>query len=270
MKLKLLAFFTLIVGFSYAQDSTRVEITGKIIIDSPDLEGITVYNSSSNRGAVTDQKGEFKIKVMLNDRINVSALQFKDFNVVIAQEVIENKQMNVYLVEQVNKLDEVVILPYDLTGVLNEDVANVKTFNPDLDAIYFGVNDISFYEFSNDEYSKVENLAAMNQNERIRYQADGMAIIGGLVNLIFKKKDKKKSSAEIQTIETSKDLSDMYKHEYYTVNFKIPEDQVEAFIAFVQKNNFDTDLLVKGKEMQLIEHLNGQSKQFLKTSIEKN
>ena len=33
---------------------------------------------------------------------------------------------------------------------------------------------------------------------------------------------------------------------------------------------FDTDLLVKGKEMQLIEHLNGQSKQFLKATIEKN
>ncbi|MGB6267418.1 MAG: carboxypeptidase-like regulatory domain-containing protein, partial [Olleya sp.] len=264
----LIAFFLFALSFSYAQDSTRVEVKGKIIVASPDLEGITVYNSSSNKGTVTDANGEFVISAMLNDKINIHALQFKDFNVVVAQDVIDSKQMNVFLVEQVNKLDEVVILSYDLTGVLKEDVANVQTFNPDLDAIYFGVDDISFYEFANDQYSKVENLAAMSQNERIRYQADGMAILGSLVGLIFKKKDKKKATTS--SVEEVTSLSDTYTHEYYMVNFNIPEDKVEAFIAYVETNDFNTTLLEEGKEMQLIEYLNTQSKEFLKPVVEKN
>ena len=270
MKSYLIAFLLLTFSFASAQDSTRVEIKGKIIIDSPDLEGITVYNSSSNRGTITDSIGGFTIKAKLNDKISVSALQFKDFNVVVAQEVIDFKQMNVYLVEQVNKLDEVVILPYNLTGILKEDVSSVKTFNANMDAIYFGVDDISLYEFADDSYSKVENLAAMSQNERIRYQADGIAILSGLVGLIFKKKDKKKRNNNNTESLDVLELSDVYNHDYYTLNFKIPEDQVEAFIAYVETNNFDTALLNNGKEMDLIEHLNLESKKFLKTTIEKD
>ena len=269
MKLYLLAFLLLTFSFASAQDSTRVEVKGKIIIDSPDLEGITIFNSSSNKGAITDKKGMFTIDAMLNDKISVSALQFKDFNVVVAKEVIDSKQMNVYLIEQVNKLDEVVILPYNLTGFLKDDVTNVETYNPDMDAIYFGVNDISFYEFADDEYSKVENLAAMSQNEKIRYQADGMAILGGLVGLLFKKKDNNKRDATVSTEQEFATLGDIYNHDYYTVNFKVPEDQVEAFIAYVEVNDFDVTLLKKGKEMQLIEHLNAQSQEFLKATVEK-
>ncbi|WGD35347.1 carboxypeptidase-like regulatory domain-containing protein [Olleya sp. YS] len=268
MKTYLIAIFLLAFTFVNAQDSTRVEIKGKIIVASPDLEGISVYNSSSNQGTVTDANGEFTISAMLNDKINIHALQFKDFNVAVAQDVIDSKQMNVFLVEQVNKLDEVVILSYDLTGILKEDVANAETFNPDMDAIYFGVDDISLYEFSNDQYSKVENLAAMSQNDRIRYQANGMAILSGLVGLIFKKKNKKKSTDS--NVEEVSSLGDTYTHEYFTVNFKIPEEKVEAFIAHVETNGFDTKLLENGKEMQLIEYLHKQSQEFLKPVVEKD
>ena len=110
----------------------------------------------------------------------------------------------------------------------------------------------------------------MSQNERIRYQADGMAILGGLVGLIFKKKDKKKRNNNNTESLDVLELSDVYNHDYYTLNFKIPEDQVEAFIAYVETNDFDNTLLNNGKEMDLIEHLNLESKKFLKTTIEKD
>lgn len=259
-----LSFFFLFFTYTlFAQDSTRVEVKGKIIVNTPDIEGVTVYNVSSNKGTVTDANGEFKLNVMLNDKVEISALQFKDFSLVVTQSIVKNKQMTVFLVEQINKLDEVVILPYDLTGVLKEDIQSVEVFNPDLDAIYFGVNDISVYQFSDDQYSKVENLAMMNQNDRIRYQANGVAIIEGLVNLIFKPKKKDKSATKQEALISKKTLSKVYDHQYYTTNFKIPEAQVEAFIVYVESNNFDTSLLDKNNEMQLIEHLNKKSKAFL-------
>lgn len=262
----------LITHFVLAQDSTRVAVTGKIIVNTPDIEGVTVYNVSSNKGTITNEKGEFTLKVMLNDKIEFSALQFQDFSLTVTESIITNKQMTVFMVEQVNKLDEVVILPYDLTGVLKEDVESVEVFNPDLDAIYFGVNDISVYEFSADQYSKVENLAAMHQNDRIRYQANGVAIVEGLVNLIFKpkKKDKKNDEATTQSIPIAT-LADKYDHAYYTSNFNIPEEKVEAFILYVESNNFDVSLLKKENELQLIEHLNKLSQAFLTSeNVEKD
>ncbi len=267
-----LSFFFLFFTYTlFAQDSTRVEVKGKIIVNTPDIEGVTVYNVSSNKGTITDANGEFKLNVMLNDKVEISALQFKDFSLVVTQSIVKNKQMTVFLVEQINKLDEVVILPYDLTGVLKEDIQSVEVFNPDLDAIYFGVNDISVYQFSDDQYSKVENLAMMNQNDRIRYQANGVAIIEGLVNLIFKPKKKDKSTTKQEALISKKTLSKVYDHQYYTKNFKIPEAQVEAFIVYVESNNFDTSLLDKNNEMQLIEHLNKKSKAFLsKKNEQKN
>lgn len=270
MKLYIFSFLLIAFSFSqgHAQDSTRVELKGKVIVDSPDLEGITIYNSSSNKGTITNQNGEFTIKAMLNDKISISALQFKDFTVLVAQDVIDSKQMNVFLVEKVNKLDEVVILAYDLSGVLEEDIANVETFNPDLDAIYFGVGDISAYEFADDQYSKVENIAAMNQNDRLRYQANGMILLESLVDLIFRKKGKK-AAGKNNTDNQLASLDDAFNHEYYITNFKIPADKVEAFIAYVQTNNFDVNLLKKTNEMQLIQHLNDQSKVFLNTDVEK-
>ena len=66
-------------------------------------------------------------------------------------------------------------------------------------------------------------------------------------------------------------MSKVYDHQYYTTNFKIPEAQVEAFIVYVESNNFDTSLLDKNNEMQLIEHLNKKSKAFLsKKNEQKN
>ena len=90
-----LFFFTI---FSLAQDSTRVAVKGKIIVDTPDIEGVTVFNISSNKGTITDEKGEFTLQVMLNDKVEVSALQFKDFSLTVTESIIKNKQMTIIFV----------------------------------------------------------------------------------------------------------------------------------------------------------------------------
>ncbi len=267
MKLFYYILFLFSFSFLQAQDSTRVVIKGKIIVNSPDIEGVTIYNKSSNIGTVTDLEGNFEIKGMLNDKINVHSLQFIDFDIVVAQDILDSKQMNIYLVEQINNLDEVVILPYDLSGVLTKDIKDAEVFDTNLEGVQALALDISAYEFADDQYSKVENYAAMSPNERIRYQANGMALLQGLAGLIFKKKSKSKIDNQIKELTGS--LQTKYDHGYYTTNFSIPEEKVEAFIAYVETNNFDSELLKKGKELQLIEHLNNQSSQFLKLKVEK-
>lgn len=253
-----------------AQEIERIEIEGKIIVEVEDIEGVTVYNTSSNKGTITDTEGKFKIKVALNDKIEVSALQFQDFEVKISQEVLDSKQITVYLVEQVNKLDEVVILPYGLTGTLSEDIASVEVFNPDLDAIYFGVNDITAYEFSDDYHSGVDNIAIGNQNDRIRYQLNGMAILEGLFSLLKSKNKTKKTEEGISNEEEVEiDLTDKFGQDYFVKNYNIPESKVQEFILYLENKGLEPSLLEDKNEINLTDYLVKESKQFLSTISEK-
>ena len=76
---RFILFVLCVTGFTvYAQDFKRIEVHGKIIVESNDVYGITIFNTSSNKGTITNDKGEFKLAVRLNDVIEVSALQFQN------------------------------------------------------------------------------------------------------------------------------------------------------------------------------------------------
>ena len=264
MQRSLLLFVLLFTSmFAASQELKRVEVNGRIIVNVNDVEGVTVYNTSTNKGTITDENGEFKIKVGLNDNIEISALQFVPFSLKIDDIILKSKQLTVYLFERINKLDEVVILPYRLTGNLADDLDKVKMFNPDMDAIYFGIRDIGAYEFGDDQYSKVDN--PLMYNGELQYGADIIGLVGILLNPLFKSKNNRTKNKD-QSEETSKrSLTDIYGNVFISNNFKIPIDKVEAFIAFVENNGLEQELLEEGNQMQLIEFLIAQSKLFLKS-----
>lgn len=271
MKLKLLLIICLSLPIlTYAQDIKRIEISGKIVVNSEDLENVTIYNTSSNRGTLTDEFGKFKIEVALFDIVEVRALQFQNFTFTIDKNIIDSKKATIFLVEQVNKLNEVVILPYDLTGNLMVDMESVRTFNPNLDAIFFGIGDITAYDFPPDYKSEVENIAARGPND-IRYQLDGVAIIGMLLKPLFKSKSEK-NDKKIEKMEDipATSLRDYYSTHYIMDNFKIPEDKVEEFVVYVESQGLDYDLMKKGKEMEFLEFLSQKSTEFLNTQGGKN
>ena len=266
MKQNLLLFLCLtFTVLSFSQNVKRIEISGKIVVNSVDLENVTIFNTSSNRGTLTDENGRFKIDVAIFDVLEVRALQFQDFSVTIDKNIIDSKKATIFLVEKVNKLNEVVILPYDLTGNLLADMESVRTFNPDLDAIYFGILDISAYEFPNDEKSKVENIAARGPGNDIRYQMNAMALAGMLLKPRFKSNKEKQTDKIAKLSEVSvSGLRDYYSTRYIVDNFDIPENKVGDFITYVESKGLDYSLLEKGKEMEFLEFLTKKSEEFLK------
>ncbi|MDO1501435.1 hypothetical protein Q2T40_14970 [Winogradskyella maritima] len=238
--------------FSGAQEIIRVEISGKIVVDSDEREGITVYNSSSNKGVTTEANGTFKINVALNDVVEFGALQFKDFTVRVDENVMKSKQMTVYLVEDVNKLDEVIVLPYDLTGNLATDLETVRTFNVDMDDIYTDAKNTELYEYTADENTKVDNPFT---NREFKY---GLNIIN-LVGLFTKKK---KTNPELES-ELQTPISKRYNAKYINENFNIPLNQVDAFFDYLKGKELDERLLEKNNELLLIDYIRKQSQLFL-------
>lgn len=110
---------------AYGQNIKRIEVRGFIHALNNDVENVTIYNKSSNKGVVTNNKGEFIIDVALNDRIEIAALQFKTVLVMVDEAVIKTRQFNIQLIEQVNNLDAVLVGKI-LTGDLLSDIKSIK------------------------------------------------------------------------------------------------------------------------------------------------
>ena len=266
----------LAVFSSLAQQVNRVEVQGKIVVNSPELEGITVYNSSSNKGTITDAEGKFVIKVTENDVLEFSALQFEVFKTSITAEIIKSKQIVVKLVEEVNQLDEVVVLPYGLTGYTDVDAPGVNTFYVDAEEEFLGYDNETAYEFSDDYKSKVRNEAIDDQQPRMENGLNILAI-GKEVLKLFKKKKTKAEIAETQIIFKDKKEDDKlevdiktqdklfykYDKDYLMTNFNIPEKEIVNFIKSIEEKPIKLALLDKKNEVKLLEYINQESQLFL-------
>ena len=260
----LILIFLFIIPNSLAQDIKRVLVEGQIIVDYPDLEGVTVFNLSSNKGTITNKEGKFAISVFLNDKIEISALQFEKFSIIISKEILDAKSMTVFLVESINKLDEILILPYGLSGNLKTDINSTKTFNPNLDAIYFGLDNMNKFEFADDYKSQVVNTTMTP--DHFKYGADFVQIIGGLLKPIFKKSKQEKDEKLIIT-ET---FRSKYSTEFLLKRLDISKEDISFFIDYVENKGIDSNLLKKGNEFMFIDFLIKESKSFLKQGIEKD
>lgn len=261
--LQFLCLVVLATSSVFSQESQRIEIEGQIIVDYPDIDGVTVFNTSSNKGTITNKKGKFKIKVMQNDQIVVSALQFKQFTIIISETIIEAKSMTVFLVENVNKLDEILILPYGLSGDLSTDVSNTKTINPNLDKEYFGLANVRKYEFTDDYKSKIYNHE-MDKNEFYN-GVDFVKIVGGLLKPVFSKQ-----SSEANKQSTIENFRAKYSTEYLLERLKITHDEVGHFVNYIEDKGFDAELLKDGNEFLFLDFLIKESKVFLDNEVSKD
>ncbi len=255
----------------YAQDVERISVNGKISVASEDKEGVTVFNTTTNKGTITDENGEFTAFVALNDVLEFSAIQFKDFNVTITEDIIKSKKMTVILVEEVNKLDEVVILPFGLTGNINVDLENVRTYNVSLDYVYLGLDNIEDFEFSADYKTKADNLAFNENNPHVGNMLNIVNLAGFIVSQVVDIEKENKTNAEKAIKKTPfKEALDKYSVNYIHNNFDIPLEQVDAFIDYIENKGIDEKLLAEDKEMEFLERITQLSKSFLKNKSEKD
>ncbi|MEM6516624.1 MAG: hypothetical protein AAF688_10615 [Bacteroidota bacterium] len=253
---------------AFAQN-LRQSIHGRIIAETPDLDKITVYNKTADKYAITDDKGEFDINVKLNDVIIVRGLQFQQLQINITQAILDSKRLRIFLIEQINKLDEILVLTSGLTGQLETDVESVRTFNPKLDALYFGIQRSDEYVFSADNRTEVENKAIHSQVPTMVNGLNIVNVVDQLLLPMFRSGAKKRKNVKIPNVPEN-DIQNYLGSEFLTDNFSIPSEKVSDFIQFVEDENFDFNLLNYGNEIEFLEVLNQKSKAFLSIQGVKN
>ncbi len=262
---KLLPLFVFCISFfALSQDIKRENVNGKIIVEGSDIEGITIYNSSSKIGTVTNENGEFTIAVALNDLIEIRALQYQNFDISVNKAILESKKIRIFLIEEINKLGEVLVKTKGLTGEINTDINSVKTFKPKLDAIYFGIKNEDSYDFSDANRTQVENIAIQTQAQTMVNGLNVVNVVDQLLIPLFRSEVKDKKAAGVQEV-PAKSIKYYLGSNFLIENFNIPEHRVEEFIRYVEDEAFDFDLLNYGHEMEFLELLSKKSKAFLIT-----
>ena len=260
---QLLTVFLFILPFSLlSQEIDRVKIAGKVTAPlGEDLEGVSIYNVSSQQGTLTSPTGTFELSVAENDRIAVSALQFSTFTVIVDKGVIDNRKMGIYLNPVVNQLEEVIVRPYDLLGNIIADVGRIKTANvvPQWDLSY---SSLEFgYEFSDDQYSSIEG----NKAEEAFFNGQQQASLNfvGLAGLLFPKK-KKRTFREINNEKdfVAKSLRQRFSNSYILDVFNISEENANDFIYFAEENGMGIELLKAKNEILLLDFMYQMSKDY--------
>lgn len=246
-----------------AQDVSRTTVNGKIVVEHNDVAGITIFNASANKGTITNKQGEFTLAVANNDVIEVSALQFQNLRFKVNNAIVASRNMKIFLIEEVNKLDEIIVKTKGLSGNLGTDIEGSETFNPKLDALYFGVKHSSEYDFETDYKTEVTNIGDDVQRNRFYNGLNIVNVVDQLLLPIFRSEAKEKKVSEIPEV-PAKAIKYYFASEFLVDNFNIPEHRVEDFIAFVESGDFDFTLLNYGKELEFLELLNKKSIEFLK------
>ena len=218
-----------------------------IVYDSiTTIENIKITNLSSNKMTASDTNGTFSIAAKIGDTLHVSSVFYNEQKLVLKDYhffesvVIELKQV-------LNTLDEVQLIePY------KETLANINVVETEL---------------KNQILADIKNNPHLYSKQPTAGGIDIIQVIG-LIAKLFENKDKYIEPPFIEmTFEDLESLfenSSIFNRRFLTQDLAIEEEYIPLFFEFIIKNQLDSKLLEKDKEVDLIELFVQKGKAFNK------
>ncbi|HET8839318.1 MAG TPA: carboxypeptidase-like regulatory domain-containing protein [Flavobacteriaceae bacterium] len=251
---KFLFLICLLLAIPLFAQVDRTEIEGNIRVpEGMEAGGITVYNLNSNRGAVTDDDGNFEIAVKLDDSLAISALQYQKFIVIIDKGVLDSESLNITVREAVTELDEVIVRPYDLSGNVSVDVQKVEIFENPLEKTSEEITDEPYNPPA--DQRPVKNIAMDDP-----YLKHGLNFVNIFKAIFNSDNNNVSSNAPRKDIETK--VRELYEDEFFQEYIGIEKENINEFIFFAKKNGLDDEMMQSGHELDLIEFLIEQGNLF--------
>ncbi len=217
----------LFIQFFYGQIKVneRQVLIGKIISDSTEVENITVFNISTNIGAVTNSDGKFSILARAKDTLYFQGLSFVSQKYILTENDFWIEELEILLQVKVNQLDEVVVTPSTLTGNLKEDTKRIKTYT----LAPVDINTVKYYEdarySSQNKVNTSPNHFAPNGST-----FDFIAMGRGIGKLLGIKGNKEKKALavfeerklkEVQSKPFADHMRERFSHHFFVSSLKI-------------------------------------------------
>ena len=124
MRLVIFLFIATILNFSL-QAQEREILKGLITNDSL-LSQVHIINKTTEKGTLSENSGEFVLRVKPGDSILFSSVQYKKLTLAVNQEMLVGT-FEIELEHELTELDEVQL--HELSGNLNQDIENIETLN---------------------------------------------------------------------------------------------------------------------------------------------
>lgn len=98
-------------------------MTGTILNDATQapVSNVNIINVNKVRGTTTDEKGKFEMEVTVGDTLHLSLIGFQSIKIRVTNDWLKTKSTTIKLTEKAIALEEVLIMPYTLTGYLEVD-----------------------------------------------------------------------------------------------------------------------------------------------------
>lgn len=107
--------------FIFSQEDSVVKGSVFSIQNNLPLENVNIVNLNQVKGTISNLKGEFVIRAAVNDTLHFSFLGYKSIKVRVTSDMIKFSGTKIGLSELAYALEEVVVTPYKLTGILKID-----------------------------------------------------------------------------------------------------------------------------------------------------
>ena len=242
----LLPFLFTIVFFvaGHAQDDGRQMLRGQVIYKQNAVANQNVINITSQHATITNDRGEFAIRVKTDDELGFTAVNYQIMIVKITDSILENNRLVIEVNEKVTELDEVVVTPEQQEKFLEMENKILK----------------EEYVYEIDRSTEVENIAYEPTQTNL---TNGLNFVG--IYKALAKAAKGDKVEEKEQLKMSEVLRQVYDDEFFVVDLSIPQDKIDAFLYFCDTQMSGPSLLTKDHEFQLIDFLVNHSETFLQS-----
>ena len=256
----ILLILFLVVQFSWAQLVPREILRGQIISDTAVVERVTIFNKSSNKGAVADDFGYFTMYARPSDTLVFSNVVIKPVQLVLDELDFRVNVMKIKLEIFVNELDEVIVTPNSLSGDLVKDNRNLKVtmIDPKTDSKQAIID--TKYEL--DSQSALKNTA-MPSDGSIQYGMDFVRIGKDVLKLFGKKEGSKEANYTSDKI-FQEVVQEKFTYYFFTQTLGLKQDEIGLFLSYCENDPKVKVLLGPDKEIELIDFLIFKSEEYKK------
>lgn len=235
-----LILFLFTASMLFAQDDGREILRGTVMYRNVPVPNQNVINIDTENAVISNNAGEYAIRVKIGDQLAFSAVNYQLEVVEITDEILENERLVIEVNEKVTELDEVVVTPENREKFLeaqNERFTKV--------------------EYDIDRSTEVENIALSQQERGMK---DGINFVN-----IFKalaKVGQQEGEEQRPRLKMSEVLRQVYDDEFFVVDLKLPQDKIDDFLFYVDDTHPQYSLLLKDNEFELLEFLVDESRAY--------
>ncbi|MFL2636839.1 MAG: carboxypeptidase-like regulatory domain-containing protein [Flavobacteriaceae bacterium] len=246
--MRIVIFLLLVSNLVFSQDE-RTWIRGKVLYKNINVVSANVVNNTSGQATITNEDGEFEMKVRLNDRLVFSSVQYEIRSTRIDKDILQKSRLVIDVNEKVTILDEVVVGPE---------------------------NTEKFLDLKKEEFKRVDYIA--DKSTRIKNEILKAGTFNNGLNFINLYKAIAKSSNKVELdkkninslkYKPSDLIREVYDDSFFVTTLGIKKDNISEFLLYCNDRFPSKVLFKKSNEFQLIDFLINQSEKFKKI-LERN